>query len=722
LSLLLASTLLATPALAEETAAGAAQPTAAHGSEDHDHHEGNDDIVVTAPFVEDLDLLAGKSVLSGDELTRDNRAQIGETLVRLPGVSATSFSPGTSRPVLRGFQGERVRVLTDGLGTIDVSNTSADHAVTIDPLTAERIEVLRGPAALLFGGQAIGGAVNVLDRRIPRAQPRGGVHVDVLGALGSAADERSVGGAVDLALGQTGFVAHVDGSFRRADDTRVGGYVLSPALRAEQREIAAEELAEGHAEEAEEALELAEQRGTLPGSAFEQRTYGAGLAYINGPLSLGVSIGRFESDYGISKRPGIEHSHEEEEEESLVSALAEGDEHGGEHGDEEVTIGLEQTRYDFRGEYQLGGSFLDRVRLRIGAADYTHTEFEGGEVGTVFDSQGYEGRLEFVQADQGGLRGATGLQLSRREFDAVGGEAFLRRNDSDQWGIFTLQEFNLGKLGIEAAARFEQSRVESQFLDIEREFDALSVAAGMNYEVLPSGKIGLNLSRATRAPSAEELFSDGPHLATSAYEVGNPNLTTEKALGAELFFRVDRPGFQFNAAAYVTRFDDFIYEGETGEEEDDLPVFRYLQRDATYRGFEVQASALVGEFNGVRLVVDGVADYVRATLRGGGNVPRIPPLRLLGGLEAQSNRFDARAELEWVSAQERLAAFETRTDDHLLANAALVWHPLGKRSETSFTLSANNLFDVDARRHASFTKDFVPLAGRDIRLAARFSF
>jgi iron complex outermembrane receptor protein len=714
LSLLLASTLLATPALAEEVA-GTAQPTAAHGSEDHDHHEEDEGIVVTAPFVGNLDLLAGKSVLSGDELTRDNRAQIGETLVRLPGVSATSFSPGSSRPVLRGFQGERVRVLTDGIGSIDVSNTSADHAVTIDPLTAERIEVLRGPAALLFGGQAIGGAVNIIDRRIPRAQPRGGVHVDVLGALGSAAEERSIGGAVDVALGSSGFVVHVDGTFRKTDDARVGGFVLSPALRAEQREIAEEEAAEGHAEEAGEALGLAEQRGTLPNSALEQRSYGAGLAYIRGPLNLGVSVSRFETDYGIAQRPGAEHAHEEEEEAPLT-LLGLGDE------EEVVTIGLKQTRYDLRGEYTLGGAFLDRLRLRLGAADYTHTEFEGDEVGTVFDNQGVEGRLEFVQADRGNWRGASGLQFFHREFDAVGAEAFLRRNDTDQWGIFTLQEFNLGKLGLEAAARYDRSRVESRFFDITRTFNAVSAAAGVNYEVLPSGKVGLNLSRATRAPSAEELFSNGPHIATSAFEVGDPDLTTEKALGAEIFFRVDRRGFNFNAAAYITRFDDFIYEGETGEEEDELPVFRYLQRDATYRGFEIEASATLGTVRGARIVVDGVADYVRATLRGGGNVPRIPPLRLLGGVEAQSDRLDARAEVEWAAAQTRLAAFETRTDDHLLVNASLVWHPRGKRQETSLTLSANNIFDVDARRHASFTKDFVPLTGRDIRLAARFSF
>lgn len=711
---LLASSLLATPAVAVET--GSAQPVAAHGSQEHDHHEGEDnDIVVTAPFVSDLDLLAGTSVLSGDALTRENRTQIGETLTRLPGVSATSFTPGASRPVLRGFQGERVRVLVDGLGSIDVSNTSADHAVTIDPLTAERIEVLRGPAALLFGGQAIGGAVNVIDRRIPRAQPRGGVHADLIGALGSAADERSIGGAVDYALGESGFILHLDGSYRKTDDLRVGDYVLSPALRSEQLAVAAEELEEGHAEEADEALALASRRGRLPNSRTEQKTLAGGLAYIKGPLSIGVSIARFESDYGVPTRPGAEHHHDEEGE---AAALAE----GGEHGGEAVTIGLKQGRYDLRGEYDLGGSFLDRVRLRLGAADYTHTEFEGDEVGTVFDSKGVEGRLELVQADRSGWRGASGVQFFRREFDAEGAEAFLRRNDSGQWGLFTLQEFSLGKIGLEAAVRYDRSEVESHFFDLKRSFDAFSAAVGANYEVIPSAKIGFNLSRTTRAPSAEELFSDGPHIATSAYEIGNPDLGTEKSMGAELFVRVDRPGFTINAAAYLNRFDDFIYEAATGEEEDELPVFRYLQRDATYRGFEVEASARLGEVNGIVLVADGVADYVRATLKGGGPVPRIPPLRLLGRLEAQSSRFDARAEVEWVADQDRVAALETPTDGHTMVNAALVWHPRGKRNETSLTLSANNIFDVDARRHASFTKDFVPLAGRDIRLSARLAF
>jgi iron complex outermembrane receptor protein len=720
IALFLASSLLATPALADVAKAeDAAQPGTVHGSAEHDHHDQNADIIVTAPFVRDLDLLAGKSVLSGDALTREVRTQIGETLVKLPGVSATSFSPGASRPVLRGFQGERVRVLTDGLGSIDVSNTSADHAVTIDPLTAERVEVLRGPAALLFGGQAIGGAVNVIDRRIPRVQPKGGIHAHLLGALGSAADERSIGGALDVSIGNTGLIAHIDGSYRKTDDLRVGGFVLAPSLRAEQRAIAAEELEEGHPEEAAEALALANGRGRLFNSATEQRTLGAGLAYVQGPVSLGVSVSRFRTDYGVPTRPGAEHHHDEEEEEVAgIGLLAEEEGHDG----EAVSIGLKQTRYDLRGEYELGGAVIDRIRVRLGAADYTHTEFEGEEVGTVFDSTGVEGRLELVQANRGGWRGASGAQFFRRRFDAVGAEAFLRANTTNQVGLFTLQEFGFGKLGVEAAARFERSDIKSQAFRISRDFNAFSGAVGVHYDLLAGGRFGLNLSRTTRAPSAEELFSDGPHIATSAYEIGDPDLTTERSLGAELFFRFDRPGFRLNAAAFVNRFDNFIYEGATGEELDELPVFRYLQRDATHRGFEIEASARVGEFGGVALVVVGVADAVRATIKGGGPVPRIPPLRLLGGIEAQANLFDARAEVEWVARQDRVAAFEAPTDGHTLVNAALTWHPFGRRNETAVTLSANNIFDVDARRHASFTKDFVPLAGRDFRLAAHFAF
>jgi iron complex outermembrane receptor protein len=340
----------------------------------------------------------------------------------------------------------------------------------------------------------------------------------------------------------------------------------------------------------------------------------------------------------------------------------------------------------------------------------------------VFNSKGAEGRLELVQRDHDGWRGATGAQYFYRDFEAIGAEAFLPPNTTSQLGLFTLQEFHFGDLGVEASARVERTRAESEPLEIERNFTAFSMAAGLSYALGDHSEIGFNLSRTERAPSAEELFSNGPHIATQAFEIGDANLGKEKSLGGEAYFRVDRRNFEFGLTAFLNRFDDFIYESATDEEQDELPVFRYLQRDATYYGFEAEVSAELFRSGPWRFVADGVADYVRATVRGIGPVPRIPPFRLLGGLEAQSDKLDGRLEMEWVADQDRTAEFETRTDGHTMLNASLAWRPWGKRRETAIVLSANNLLDVDARRHASFTKDFVPLPGRDLRLSARFSF
>ena len=673
-------------------------------------HNDDDTIIVTAPFVRELDILAGKSVMTGEDLQRKVRVQIGDSLTSLPGVSATSFTPGASRPVLRGLQGERVRVLTDGIGSIDVSNTSADHAVTIDPLSAERIEVLRGPAVLLFGSQATGGVVNVIDHRIPRELPAKGYHFDMIGGLGSAANERSLGAAIDVALG-SGFVVHADGSLRKSDDLRTGGFVLSRNLRAEQLEKAEDEAAEGHLDEAEEALELASRRGEIANSAPEQKSGGLGLSYISDRLTIGASISRFESDYGVPSRPGAGHGEGEEDEEA---------EEG--HGEAPVTIGLKQNRYDMRGAYEFGSGFFERATLRVGAADYKHTEFEGDEVGTVFESDGIEGRLELAQRERKGWRGASGVQYFKRDLTVTGAEAFVPETRSTQLGLFTVQEFTLGKFGLEAAGRFERSQQRDRDNGLNRNFNTVSVAAGGFYEPAPRVKLGINLSRTKRAPSAEELFSNGPHIATQAFEVGDADLKVETALGAEAYVRLDRGPFSLSATAFVTRFDDFIYQDDTGEEEDGLPVFRNLQRDATFRGIELEASAKLFEAAGFKFVADVVADVVRAKLKDRGPVPRIPPLRLLAGLEAQSARVDGRVEVEFVDDQKRTAEFETATDGFTLVNASLAWRPWGRARETSIIFSANNIFDVEARRHASFTKDFVPLSGRDFRLAARFSF
>ena len=711
-ALLLASTMLAAaPAAAqpadEDPAAAAAPAVEEEVPEgDHVHEELGDDIIVTARFVRNLNVLAGTEVLSGDDLVREMRPQLGDTLARLPGVSATSFSPGASRPVLRGFQGERVRVLVDGIGSIDVSNTSADHAVTVDPLTADRIEVIHGPAVLLFGSQAIGGAVNVFDRRIPRAVPEDGVHIDALGTYASAADERSGGAGVDAALAK-GLAVHVDGSYRDSDDVRIGGFVLSPSARAGQFAVAEEEEAEGHLEEADEARAFAGLRGRLPNSFTETRTVGAGAAIIRDNGNLGVSISYYGSRYGVPERPGGAHG--------------EGEEGGhAEHGP--VSIDLDQIRADLRSEIKIGGDLFDRLRLRLGYADYEHTEFEGDEVGTVFRTDGVEGRLELGQTERGGWSGVTGAQFFSRSLSAVGAEAFLPRNTVEQFGLFTLQELETGGFELEAAARIERGSVSAPDVGVRRRFDTVSAAAGISYEVAPLIRVGANVSRAERAPSAEELLSNGPHAATQSFEIGDPDLRPENSLGGELYVRAQRARYQFNASFFYNRFHNFIFSAATGEQQAGLPVFRYFQRDAVHWGFEAGASATVYRRGSFRFVIDGVADYVRATIKDGGPVPRIPPLRLLAGIEAQSAQFDGRIEVERVATQNRVAALESPTPGFTLVNASLAWRPFGRRNPSSLILSANNIFDVDARRHASFTRDFAPLAGRDIRLSARISF
>ncbi len=714
-TLLLATSVLAAPALAQ---------TSDHAERDRSsrnpvHGETVEEVVISAPGIERLDLLAGTSVVTGDELVRDIRGQIGESLTQVPGVSATSFSPGASRPVLRGFQGERVRVLTDGLGTLDVSNTSTDHAVSIEPLTAERIEVLRGPAVLLFGSQAIGGAVNVLDRRIPRAVPENGFHVDAIGAYGSAADERSGGAAVDFAITPQ-IVAHIDGSYRKSDDLRVGGYVLSEPLRAEQFEIAEEEADEGHLDEAAEALENANRRGRLPNSGTRTYSLGGGIALINDGGSLGFSAGYYDTNYGVPARPGAHHDHGA----------------GGGAVEEEgpVTIGLQQFRADMRGEVKIGG-FIDALRVRAGYSDYEHTEFEGDEVGTVFNAEGFEGRLELVQANRNGWRGVTGFQGFTRDFAAVGAEAFVPENVTDQYGFFTLQEVDLGAIGLEGALRYEHTRVRSNTVKLDlvedgptaafdRRFDAFSGAIGLSYSLAPEVKVGFNVSRAVRAPSAEELFSNGPHVATQSYEVGNPNFRTEKSWGGEVYARGAAGPLKFQIAGYANWFSDYIYEAATGDEIDELPVFQFLQADARYLGVEGEVSTtfIDGGPGGFSLGGNLVADYVNAELEDGSAVPRIPPFRVLAGLDVSQGAFGGRVEVEHAIRQKRVAEFETETPAFTLVNASLTWHPLGEQRETAIILSANNIFDVDARRHASFTKDFVPLPGRDIRVSARLSF
>ncbi|MBX7494916.1 TonB-dependent receptor [Qipengyuania sp. 6B39] len=705
------------PAHAQD--AQAQTPPAATGDEARtdDVHDRRRDpqnvIVVSAQGLRQFDLLAGTSVVEDVELQRNLDGQLGEVLEHLPGVSATGFTPGASRPVLRGFSGERVKVLVDGVGAIDVSNTSDDHAVSIDPLNAESIEVLRGPAVLLFGSQAIGGAVNVIDKRIPRRIPDEVLHIDALVRADTASDLREAGASIDVPFGQSGLVAHFGGSWRESGDLEIPGFAVAPALRAELLEEADEEEAEGELEEAEELREAANQSGFVPNTGSETWSGNVGLAFIDGDSSIGASFGVYDTSYGIPGRPGAGHHHGEEEG---------GEEEAEEEGAETVSIGLRQYRADLRADVALGDGFWERMKLRVGYSDYTHTEFEGDEVGTVFDVAGVEARWELIQNTQGRWRGSMGAQYYARDFDAAGAEAYVAPNRTEQYALFALQEYGDGPLQVEGSARFETTSVDSVPLGIERSFDTLSGALGLAYDGPEAFRAGVNLSRVARAPSAEELFSNGPHIATQAFEVGDPDLRTERAWGGEIYARGRIGRAEFSVAAYRSSFDNYIYLSETGEEEDELPVFEYLQQDATYTGVEAEVTYTFLDTGTWAFGTELTGEYIRAKLSDGSNIPRIPPLSLSGAIEASSEAFDLRAEVEWFDGQDKVAAFETPTEGFTFVNASVAWRPIQANPAVTLMLKADNIFDVTGRRHASFTKDFVPLAGRNFTASVRLSF
>ncbi|KQM27722.1 MULTISPECIES: TonB-dependent receptor [unclassified Sphingomonas] len=684
---------LSTTALVLPAAAFAQSSTPAPATDGY-HSEAPPEIIVTAPYQRNqADILSGTSVLSGEALTRELRPTIGETLARQPGVSATSFGPNASRPVLRGLQGERVRVLTDGIGSFDVSNTSVDHAVAINPLTADRIEVLRGPSALLFGSSAIGGVVNVIDSRIPRRVPDEPVHVDAIATYGSAANERSGSAAVDVPVTDK-IVFHLDGTYGKTDDLDTGGYILSRPLRAQ----AAASADAG-------TRELADLRGKLPNSQSEMWEVAGGAAVVTDTGNLGFSVSHLDNRYGVPIRYSLD---------------------GGEA--EQVTLHVQQTRADMRAEVDTGGGLLEKIRLRAGFADYRHDEIEDtGAIGTSFFNQGLEARLELVQAARGGWRGAVGGQMFIRDLNIVGDEKFLPKSETQQFGLFTLQSFDMGAFRAEAGGRYEYTVARAAADDllgndnIRRSFDSFSGSLGGSVGLAEHLRFGINGSHTERAPSAEELFANGPHAGTQAFEVGNAGFAKEISDGIEATLKGSGDGYSFGLSAYHNWFRNFIYENPTGTVRDDLPVFQYSQADARLWGFEAEASARVAKFGETAINVDGLADYTRATIVDRGPAPRIPPLRVLGGIEAQGRMVQVRGEVEHVTRQNRVADLETTTPAYTMVNASVSLKPFGKGSNTSLMLSANNIFDVEARRHASFLKDYAPLAGRDIRVTARLA-
>ena len=700
-SLALALVLIASPAVAADAptasvngglaAADAAAP--ATDSVAKPVAPANQEIVVTGSRRRSDDVLGDVSVLGGQELTNQLRPTLGETLAHQPGVSTSGSGPNVARPVLRGLSGERLLILTDGIGSLDVSASSSDHAVSINPLTADSIEVLHGPAALLYGSSAIGGVVNVIDSRIPRRVPEAPLHGQSIAGFGSAANQVLANGEVDVPLGKH-FVVHGDANYTRNDDLRTGGYILSTPLRAQAAASADPDV-----------RSLARLKGKLPNSDGRGFEAAGSVAYIDGGFNLGLSVTRHTANYGVPIRFSLDP----------------------EIGSERTHIDVHQTRYDARAEIPLAGRF-SQLRLRGGYSDYNHKEIGAdGTIGSQVFSKGAEGRADLVQRDRNGRGGISGLQYLDVRQHIAGDEQFLPPTHQKSFGLFTVQHLDEGPLRLEAGTRFEHSDLAADASPVvgnpalDRRYSTLSLSAGGTYAVTPAWKLGLNLARSQRAPSVDEIYADGPHGGNASFELGDPNLATEKSIGFEASVKHTSAPLTLTATLYASHFSNFIYQAPTGEVRDHLPVFAFRQGRANYAGFEVEADARLGTFDGIDLGLEGIADATRVTIKDFGPAPLIPPLRLQGAVTAKRGPVSGRVEIEHDFAQRRNAPLELPTDGFTLINAGLDWHPLTTRPDLTLSLAANNIFDVEARRSTSLLKDYAPIAGRDIRLTARFS-
>jgi len=683
------------PAPAPADSAAEAEPAPAPASTAQDpHHDRGDVIVVTGVRQKAGDVLGGLSVLQAEDLVRELRPSIGETLARQPGVSATSFGPTASRPILRGLSGDRIRVLSDGIGSFDVSASSPDHAVAINPLTAERIEILRGPSALLYGSSAIGGVVNVVDRRIPRTEPEDVFDVSGLLEYGSAANERSANLSVDVEP-VNHLVFHADGNWSKSDDLETGGHILTKQLR----KMAA-------ASPDPETQELADLKGRLPNTAAKAWEVAGGVSYVDGPLNVGISIAHHDALYGVPIRYSLDPE---------VEAEA-------------PTIDMKQTRYDARAEIPLTG-FFSQVRARGGYAKYRHNEIEDtGEIASTFHAKGGEGRLELVQTERSGWGGTSGAQIFGRKVSIDGEEKFLPPSKQKQLGLFTMQSLVRGPLRLEGGARIEFSKASAQADEdlgnpaLKNDYTTFSGSIGGAYDFSPGWRAGLILARTARAPGVEELYANGPHAGTQAFEVGDPNLNAERSVSIEASLRRTAGPVRLTATAYYSHFGNFIFQAPNGEIEDDLPVFVYQEGKANFYGFELEANAELGNALGVHWDGNFIADYVHAGVKDFGPAPQIPPMRLMGGISGTKGAVDGRLEVEHAFRQNRNAPLETETGAYTTVNASLSWKPLQDNPNLTLGIAANNIFDVVARRASSFLKDYAPLAGRDIRLTASFGF
>lgn len=657
--------------------------------------------VTASPFAKRAadELVQPVDVLAGDALDRKRSGTLGDTLSQELGVSTTYFGPGSGRPIIRGQGGPRVMVLENGVSSMDASVLSDDHAVTVDPAHAQQIEIIRGPATLLYGSGAVGGLVNVVDDRMTdKLDPgiRGGADL----SYGDNADERNA--RLHLDRGGERYNFHLDGAVRRTGDYDIPGSA---------------------------AADGAGSRGTLANSFVETESGAVSLGRVGDDSFLGGSLSLYNSRYGIPKpeAPGEEPT---------------------------VFIDLEQVRADAEGRWDDPLSGFERLRLRAGVNDYQHTEFEDvGMPGTRFNNREVELRAEAAHEKVAGWHGTFGAQLVNQDFEAVGEEAFVPPVKSNAVGIFAVEERTYGWGQLQLGVRAEPTRRDASGTNgcsgndnPDRSFTPVSLSAGTLFEVGEHSHLRLNASRAQRSPVTEELYACGPHFATISFERGNPDLDPETANNVELSFDRHEGRWIWTVNVFYNRVADYLFRREVDQglnadgsgtaasdgeadrvdeegtftgDSNELLLLDQVQADAEFYGMEAETGIALLTDGPVELNARLFADLVRGRLVDDGNLPRMTPARLGIGLDGTRGPFDMSLELTRAATQNRLARLETQTDGYSLLSADLgysVW--LGTTKLTVY-LRGRNLLDEEVRTHTSFLKDFAPQPGRAIYVGMR---
>jgi iron complex outermembrane receptor protein len=635
------------------------------------------------------ELAQSVTVVTGDELARTRAATLGETLANQVGVSSSYFGAGASRPIIRGLAGARVQMLEDGVDTMDAATVSDDHAVTVDPLVADQIEIFRGPTTLLYGSGAVGGVVNTVTTRIPADAPADGFAGEFEVRGDTAAAARNAGVRFDG--GGSKFAWHFDAGKRESDDYEIPDYA--------------------HADVDAASAGPDDAFGTLANSAADSESAAFGASWLTDQGFLGLGFSTFDTLYGI---PGHSHEHEGE--------AGEEQEH---EAEEAVRIDLRQRRLDLRGGWQDLTGAVQGVNVRLGVNDYEHVELEGDAVGTRFTNDASELRVEVLHRPFGPWSGAFGVQIGDREFAAVGEEAFVPPVDTSTLGIFIVEQIELSSWELSLGGRLDSvEHAPSNGLDAFDEHGTSFSFGG----VRPFGDgyaFVTTVSLADRLPAAEELYSNGPHLATGVVQIGDPALTDETARHVDVGVRGERAELTWSVATFHTRYDDFIYLADTGavDSVEDLPIFAYVQAEADFSGIEAEVLLPLLDEGPNRVDLRLFADYVRGELASGEALPRLPPLRFGGRFEYENERLLVGLEATRYDDQDEVAAFETETAGYMLLNADLRWRLLGVSGmDLELFASASNLGDEEARKHTSFVKDIAPLPGRNYALGVRSRF